>query len=106
MKLYLATDIEAMEMVSQRTEDSLETDVDRKKEMFEMAVRERPAQKVATFIQQLESVILKLKNVGMKYEAASIDTMDMTWEQFKDKLFHLRLMERCRVKTKHFSLPG
>ena len=49
-------------MVAQGTEDSLETYVDRKKEMWEIAVREKPAQKVAIFIQLLESVILKLKN--------------------------------------------
>ena len=47
-KSDFATDMEIMKLMEQGVEDSLETYLAWKKEMWEVAVRERPAQKVAT----------------------------------------------------------
>ena len=57
-------------------------------------------------MQQLESVAQKLKNGGMRYGASDINTTGMTWEQFKERLFEIRLSERRRVKNNITTHPA
>ena len=105
-KSDFSTDLENMKTVEQGSEDSLETFLNKKKELWELAVRERPEQRAATFMQLLESVAQKLKNGGMRYRASGMKTTGMTWEEFKEKLFEIRLAERCRVKNNITTHPA